>query len=88
MFSTEDIGKFYLGTTMDRYEYMVLPINIISQAIIQQYNLTNMSVNNKIYIQILKGMYRLPQAGILANQQLVTHLKTLGYYQFTHTLGL
>lgn len=33
-------------------------------------------------------MYGLPQAGILANQQLTTHLAKVGYAPKTHTPGL
>ena len=35
-FMTVDIGNFYLGTPMTRFEYMVMPLNIIPHEIIQQ----------------------------------------------------
>ena len=67
-FACLDIGNFYLGTTMDRYEYMFLPLSVIPQAIIEQYNLQSKVNNDKIYIEIRKGMCGLPQAGILTNE--------------------
>jgi hypothetical protein len=40
------------------------------------------------YIKIQKGVYGLPQPGILANQLLQNPLTTKGYYQCQHTPGL
>jgi hypothetical protein len=34
-----DVKNFYLGTTMDTFEYMHIPIKLIPQEIIDQYNL-------------------------------------------------
>jgi hypothetical protein len=39
-------------------------------------------------LQILQGCYGLPQAGILANNLLCSHLKTEGYYEAALTPGL
>ncbi len=41
-----------------------------------------------VYIQINKGMYGLPQAGILANNLLTKRLAAKGYYQCQYTPGL
>jgi hypothetical protein len=65
-----DIKNFYLGTPMSRYEYMHLPINIIPQEIIEAYNIMPLVHNGHVYIEIQRGMYGLPQAGIIANQLL------------------
>jgi hypothetical protein len=43
---------------------------------------------NKVYIEIQKGMYGLPQAGILANELLQRNLAKEGYRPTTHTHGL
>ena len=40
-FMLEDIASFYLDNPMNRYEYMKLPLDIIPEKIIQQYNLIN-----------------------------------------------
>ena len=44
--------------------------------------------NDYIYIKIRRGMYGLPQSGILANQFLTARLAPHGYYQCRHTPGL
>ena len=87
-FACLDIGNFYLGTPMERYEYMFLPISVIPQEIIDQYSLKEKEHNGKIYLEIRKGMYGLPQAGILANEQLQRHLKPHGYVPCKYTPGL
>ena len=65
-----DIKNFYLGTPMDRFEYMRLPINLISEEIIAKYKLLPLVHNGHVYMEIRRGMYGLPQAGILANKLL------------------
>jgi hypothetical protein len=83
-----DIKNFYLGTPMARFEYMRLPIAIIPQEIIDAYDLLPMVHNDHVYIEIRRGMYGLPQAGIIANQLLTRRLQPHGYYQCCHTPGL
>ena len=73
---------------MTRYEYMRLSITIIPQDIIKQYNLLPLVSNSYIYIEIQQGMYRLPQAGDIANNLLTERLEPKGYYQCRHTPGL
>ena len=73
---------------MDRPEFMKLPIDIIPEEIIQQQELRKIEKNGWVYIRIKKGMYGLPQAGILVNNQLTKVLKQFGYYQCRHTPGL
>ena len=70
-FMSMDIRDFYLETPMKGYEYMFLPFEIIPPKIIDQYNLADkVHSNAKIYIGIWKGMYGLPQAGKIANDQI------------------
>ena len=42
-FMFADTANFYLNNPMNRYEYMKLPLDIIRDEIIQQYNLKNLS---------------------------------------------
>jgi hypothetical protein len=49
---------------------MRLPINIIPDEIVLQCNLRTLVHNGYVYMKIRKGMYGLPQAGILANKLL------------------
>ena len=87
-FCTFDIKDFYLNTPMEHYEYMRIPVHQIPQVIFELYNLQELVHNGFVYVEIRKGMYGLPQAGILANQQLVPHLAKHGYIQSQHTHGL
>ena len=83
-----DIKNYYLGTPMDNYEYIFIPINQIPQEIIDHYKLHNIAHNGKVYVEIRHGMYRLPQAGILAKKQLICFLGCYGYSHVPHTPGL
>ena len=76
---TIDLKDFYLGTPMERYEYMRIPIDMLPDAIIKQYNLRQLFHNGYVFVEISCVMYGLPQAGRLANNQLVTFLATHGY---------
>ena len=87
-FCVFDIGNFYLGTPMQRYEYMFIYIKDIPPDIVNQYNLNELAIDGKVYVEIRKGMYGLPQAGILANELLQKNLAKFGYHQCRHTPGL
>ena len=69
-FMCVDISNFYLNNPMDIYDYMKLPLDIIPEEIIQQYNLRNLEHKGFVYMEIKKGMYGLPQAGKIANDKL------------------
>jgi hypothetical protein len=69
------IKNFYLNIPLERCEYMVI-------------NLASVPQEKKVYIEIQKGMYGLPQAGILANELLQRNLAKDGYRPTTHTHGL
>jgi hypothetical protein len=67
---------------------MHLHLGIIPNKIIIHYNLRDIVTSDGwVYIDIQKGMYGLPQAGILANQLLEKRLAAKGYYQCQHTPG-
>ena len=82
-----DIKDFYLGTPMIEYEYARIPLSKISQEIINQCHLTSISHEGYMMIEVRRGVYGLPQAGTLANQQLVVHLKPYRCYEMS-TRGL
>ncbi len=68
---TIDLKDFYLNTPMDRPEYMRMKISDLPPNFIKAYNLINLATNDgTIYIKIQKGMYGLPQAGILTQNLL------------------
>ena len=68
---------------------MHLRLDMIPEEIILAYNLHDIvNPDGWVYIEIRKGMYVLPQAGILANKLLEQWLSARGYYQCQHTPGL
>jgi len=83
-----DVKDFYLNNKLLRYEYMNMALKLIPQEIIEQYNLTSIAHDGFIYIQIEKGMYGLPQAGKIANDELQLHLRPFGYKPCPRTPGL
>jgi hypothetical protein len=83
-----DVDISYLGTPMDSFEYMRITIKLIPQEIIEQYNLLPLVSDGHVYIEVQKGMYGLPQAGILANQLISCRLAIHGYHQTKFTPGL
>ena len=83
-----DVKNFYLNTPMERSENMKIPLSHIPDEIITEYCLTNkVHRDGAIYIEIRKGMYGLPQAGMLANKLLKRRLAKHGYYEVRHTPG-
>jgi hypothetical protein len=73
---------------MVRKEYIRTDITSIPQSIIDQYHLLDLVHNGFVLVTIIRGMCGLPQAGILAYNQLVTHRAQHGYAPCTHTPGL
>jgi hypothetical protein len=62
-----DLKDFYLGTPMERYDYMRIPLSAIPQSIIEQYALLKYVHNGHVLVEISKGMYGLPQVDILTS---------------------
>lgn len=88
-FMVMDAKNFYLGTPMPYHEFMRVHRSQIPQEIIDEYNLEQLfTADGWVYIRIEKGMYGLPQAGILANQLLQQRLAKHGYRPTKHTPGL
>jgi hypothetical protein len=67
---------------------MVINLASLTQETIDKYDLIELSQDGKVYIEIQKGMYGLPQAGILANELLQRNLAKDGYRPTHHTHGL
>eukprot|EP00804_Cyclotella_cryptica_P028165 CCRYP_011030-RA/>CCRYP_011030-RA protein AED:0.16 eAED:0.16 QI:0/0/0/1/0.25/0/5/0/1115 len=87
-FACADIENMYLQTPMDRYEYMRIKADLIPIAFMDTYKLWNKIYNGHVYMEIRRGCYGLPQAGILANKLLKQRLATDGYFELPHTPGL
>jgi hypothetical protein len=88
LFSAFDIANFYLGTPLARPEYMRVPVWALPPQIIEEYNLAGLIHNNYVLVEITKGMYGLPHAGLIAYERLVKHLELYGYHPSRHTDGL
>jgi hypothetical protein len=68
---TMDIMDFYLNTPMAQYKYMQLQIADMPDNVIKHYHLTDLATpNGCVYCKIQKGMFSLPQAGIIVQQLL------------------
>jgi hypothetical protein len=67
---------------------MVIILSSPPQESIDKYDLIELSQDGKVYIEIQKGMYGLPQAGILTMELLQRNLAKDGYRPTTHTHGL
>jgi hypothetical protein len=88
-YCTIDLKDFYLSTPMDRPEYMRMKISNLPPNFVKAYNVIDLATNNgTIYIKIQKGVYDLPQAGILAQNLLGKRLNQHNYHQSKVTPGL
>jgi hypothetical protein len=67
---------------------MVINLSSLPQEKIKKYDLIELSQDGKVYIDIQKGMYGLPQAGILSNLLLQHNLANDGYRPTPHAHGL
>jgi hypothetical protein len=83
-----EINNFYLNTPFGRFEYMAINLSSLPQETIKKCDLLELSQDGKVYIEIQKGMYGLPQAGILANELLQRNLAKDGYRPTKHAHGL
>lgn len=84
-FCTIDIRDFYLGTPLERWEYMWVPVAHLPESTVKKYNLSGLIQNGKLLVEIHKGIYGLKQAGRLAQLRLINHLAKHGYVQADHT---
>jgi hypothetical protein len=64
---------------------MVINLSSLPQEMIDRYDLIELSQDGKVYIEIQKGMYGLPQAGILTNELLQRNIAKDGYQPRQHT---
>jgi len=87
-FLTFDLKNFYLKTPLPTPRYMRMHIDILPDEIIDKYNLRAIVNNGWVYFRIKRGMYGLPEAGILANKLLKSRLIKAGYYECQFTPGL
>jgi hypothetical protein len=88
-FFTMDIKDFYLNMPIKRYEYMRLRLSDMLEDVVDHYQLQRLATpDGFVYCKIQKGMYGLPQVGIIAQELLEKRLAKHGYHQSKITLGL
>jgi hypothetical protein len=78
----------YLETPIDQFEYLKIPIALLPDNIIEHYQLQEKVLDGYVYMEICKGMFGLPQAGILANKLVKEHFACHGYFEQPRTPGL
>ena len=68
---TMDTLNVYLMTQLARPEYIRVKLSDIPDEIITEYNLkAKATKDGSVYIVVNRGMYGLPQSGLLANKHL------------------
>ncbi|KAL7529463.1 LOW QUALITY PROTEIN: hypothetical protein ACHAXR_002974, partial [Thalassiosira sp. AJA248-18] len=87
-FLTFDLKNFYLKTPLPTFRYMRMKIDILPEEIIKKYNLRFIVHKGWVYFRIKRGMYGLPESGILATKLLKERLIKSGYYECQYTPGL
>jgi hypothetical protein len=81
-FMIMDISNFYLMTPMHCAKFIQIKLSDTPDEVIKEYKLREKATkNSSIYIRAKRGMYGLPQAGLLANELLKKHLNKHGYQQ-------
>ncbi len=61
---------------MARLEYMQLKLSNMPDNIINQYELqSKATADGYVYVKIQKGMYRLPHAGLIAQELLINSMR-------------
>jgi hypothetical protein len=86
--ATMDLKNFYLNTPLDQPEYVHIKLADIPHEFIDKYKLNKIACDSWIYFEMRRGMYGLPQAGILANKLLRDRLAEFNYYKVATTPGL
>ena len=84
-----DLVNMYLNTYLTTNEYLEIHISRIPQEFIDECDLNKyVTPYGWVFDETRKGMYGLPQDGILAHNKLKKVLKPHGYNPVTHTPGL
>ena len=85
---TLDINFLYLNTPLARCEYLWLKLINFHDDVIKEYHLKKKTTKDGfVYVEVRKGMYALPQTGLLAHILLEEQLQKHGYKQSKLTVG-
>ena len=84
-----DLKDFFLNTPLERYEYIKMKLTAIPPEIVQKYSLKEKETKDRqVYLEVRRGIYGLPQAGLLIQLELEEHLSEHGYRQSKVVSGL
>ena len=61
-----DISNFYLNTPLKRKEYAGMKLADFHESVVEHYKLKEIEKDGWVNVEVSKGVYGLPQAGILA----------------------
>ena len=78
-FMSADITDFYLGSPLDRDEFMILSWDQVPPQSRAEFKDIEWR-NGKALVKVTKGIYGLPQSGLLAQKRLHQHLAKAGYF--------
>jgi hypothetical protein len=85
---TINIKNFYLMTSMYWYEYFRMKLELFPQDIINEYGLRDKAdADGNIFCEVQRGVYGLPQTGIIAQNLLTKRLHKAEYQQSKITPG-
>jgi hypothetical protein len=89
-FLTLDLKDFFLTATLPKPEYCAIPLADIPTEIIDEYTLNTFAYNNPkgkavVLFEVTMGMYGLPHAGYLAQEELKKFLLTHNFIECPHT---
>ena len=88
-YMTMDLKDFYLNTPLKRFEYIKLKMSDVPEEIQREYNLhEKVTEDGHVYVEVRRGMYGLPQARLIAQEELEQRLNKNGYYQSKLVPGL
>ena len=75
-----DIDDFSLLSTLHCSEYVRISVAVLPDDIREEFQLDQYIHNDYVLFEITKGMYGLPQAGYLAQKEVVEHLSKFDYH--------
>ena len=70
----------FLLSTLPRAEYIRIPVPVLPDDIREEFQLDQYIYNGFVLFEVTKGMYGLPQAGYLAQKELIDYLAGFDYY--------
>lgn len=88
-FMAIDLKNMYLQTILRDFQYMQIPLHLIPDEVIEEYNLNEqVKADGYVYFELRRAIYGLKESGKLTNIDLENVLATGGYRPYRFTPGL